>query len=45
MEAEVKQPNLPICPFCALPIEPWQQSTTVEGKPMHFDCYREQSGI
>jgi hypothetical protein len=45
METEVKEAEKPICPFCALPIESWQQSTTVNGKPMHFDCYVEESGV
>jgi hypothetical protein len=45
MEAPVKETDTPICPFCALPIESWQESTTVDGKPMHFDCYREKSGL
>jgi hypothetical protein len=34
----------PICPFCALPIEPWQESAEVNGELMHFDCYVEKSG-
>ncbi len=42
MENGVENP--PICPFCALPVEPWQESAEVNGEKMHFDCYREKSG-
>jgi hypothetical protein len=45
METEVKETDKPICPFCALPIEPWQEATTVNGERMHFDCYREKAGL
>ena len=32
------------CSYCGLPIEAGQESTTVNGKPMHFACYQEASG-
>ncbi len=45
METEAKPTDKPICPFCGLAIEPHDKATTVDGKPMHSDCYREKSGL
>lgn len=45
MESETQKTEKPICAFCGLPIEEWQESTSVNGQPMHFDCYREKAGL
>ena len=44
MVSEIEAQN-PVCPFCGLPVEPQQESAEVNGEKLHFDCYREKSGM